>query len=1724
MFNFFSEKKNNGGINEEELNNFRHRLDEYFAEEDADSALSIDIDEEIENIDDIEFEEKYNERLKEIDIEMQNSGFNFNTYQEEDLHNDIQIIESYIEYNTKEQADYFMFNLRFKEDYEEEWTEAWKCVKLLKLEGLPRNFRETKGLLTTWDDVLVGFHDQDMNFLTLIANILKPERIGLVFCYGVQSVAETPDRAKKMADIAYQALCNALMGNFTQIEFRLLYRKEADWIERQLREMKHLLMLRGIPKPRNSAGAGVTSAMGGSVSDPTSEEQNEEFLRGMSTSEYLLLLLTSPVGFSDLQKWLKITSDELSKYKSESQGQKSLSAGLSIPMMFAGNLGAAFGRSFGESNSFGHASGVTLGDSFSLSSSEGISEGISTSHSESLSQSLSLSHGETQSISFSEGQGLNYSEGLSQTEGFSKSLGISESSGVSLGQGASFGESISEGYSASTSFSTTLSESQGISHSMGASSGITESQGISHSVSTGESFGESVSFGQSVGQSQGTSMSGSISTGTSESFGTSASQSVGQSFGTSTSESFGTSESVSQSVGTSSSTGTSASFGTSNSVGNSHVIGESQTQTSSQTHGTSQSVGSSESFGTSSSIGSSWGSSTSQSTGTSSSNGGSLSFSNSVSDGTSSSTGTSMSQSYGESTSISSGFSHSNSNSQSVSNSESLSYSQGKSHSLSHSISSSATYSESFNESYSKGVNYGQNEGVSLNMSSNRGESISVGYNRGGSLSGGVTFGIGNVNVSFTEGVNSSQSVNTGTSMSVGSSYGLSKGVSYSEGHSHGVSTSGGLSESVGATNGSSESIGSSFSHGTSTSFSESVGESIGLSQGTSTSTGLSQSTSNGTSHSTSTGMSEGTSWSTGTSSSISSSESLGGSSSQGTSHSTGTSSSIGTSSSFGSSSANATSENFGTTTSSGTSQSFGTSTSQGISQSTGVSQGVSTSHGTGTSESTSMSSSTGISTSKGTSQSQSISQGVTQGTSTSQSLSSGLSHSTSTSESVGQSLSYGKSNTLSETYGTSTSQSAGISEGISQGVSNSHGFSYGKSTSQGISQSQGTSLGTGISSSQGLSASKGSSLSVGRSLGDSTSLSQSQGIGTSVGDSVGISKGTSKSEGISAGTSKGTSTTETSSLGLSQGISQTSSTGSSASMGLGPSISYSKSSQWIDEHKINLATILDEQRNRLMSALQQGAFYVDVFILTADEKSKKAASVLSTSAWYGEVFPCPVQVVEPDPIWAEHLMIHAAAFSACSAAEDAIELMEGYKFSTVLLPQELSAYCHPPRFEGGDLNTIYETIPYFHLPGQMEGEAFMGWCISTETGNVTETEYRFNKKNMMHTLISGSSGSGKTTTSLRFISELINKMKFGATILDWKDDWRSLAFVVPEEKFTFFSLGTTEVNRLHFNPLAIPDKVDVDLWVDSVVESFVIGFGLGQRGYEILWRNLAALYSMRGVWKDTTKSRSLTLMDLFNQIQKEIDDKGAQKKAGFGDVEAYNRVLSRMGYFTNTDSKLYTMFGNPDSVEGQPVVRMEELCKPGEITVLEAQGLKGPQKSFILGLISAGIFQVARSQKIFINQPHMIVFEEAHEVVKGTDTAGGDSGTGVTEESVYEVMWNEGRSAGLYLVALAQMPTHLPTSVLANTRIYITHQLGNDEDIDFIARRMVRDPRIEDKNFPRFLEKVPLGYAIIQTRNIRHHRDAEPVLIKVEMIEAPRPTDEQLTTMMHKKQGFIYI
>lgn len=1651
MFNLFGNKKTNQEDNNIEV--LRQRFVEWADEQDdsqtiprreEDISLNDLTDEELESLN-----MNYEDSLRDIDMDFSSDGFNFNTYQDEDLHDDLQILDYYIDYDKNNQAKYLMFNIKVREEGEEDWTEMWKAVKLLRLTALPRRFREMEMLLSSWDDVLIGLHDEDVNFITLIANILKPERIGMVFCYGVQAVAENKEDAQHKADVAYAALAQSIMGNFSQIEYRLLSRQEADWIDKQMREMKHLLMLRGIPRPRRSAGSSATLSMGGTQANPQSEEQNEEFLRGMSETEYLLMLLTSPVGFSDLQRWLEITSRELGKVKSEMSGTKGISAGLALPIAFMGNLGSAMGTTLGETNTFGHAVGISNADSIGTSLSEGTSETVSASHAEGVSQSQSVSQGQSHSVGFSESQGLSYSEGASYTEGLSRTEGVSASEGISSTVGNSYTQSLGESISASKSIGFSETDSVGISQGIGVSTGVSQSQGLSQSVGTSESWGESASassgFSSGTSQNWGAGFSSGISdsVGTSSSVGTSISNGVSQ--GTSYSESTGTSSTV----GTSFSEGFSNSIGTSQSIGSSHVIGHSATQTSSVSHGTSDSIGTSQSWGTSSSQSASWSEGISFSEGTSKSTGGSISEGASFSEATSSSWGQSFSEGYSQSFGQSEG------------------YSSNWGGSVSYGFSESVSEGASMGTSSNSGISYGTNTGVS------DGFSVSV-----------RPIGIG-IGSTYTQ--------------SSGESYGLSNSVGQSIGYSS--SASNGLSAGYGASIGQGHSVG----------ISESVGHTIGQSF----SSGGGSSVSHGSS------ISQGVSWSDGTSVSNGFSSSQGGGFSTGVSESQGLSQSSGVSQSWGTSTANAISENFGTTTSSGTSMSAGTSTSYGTSVSNGVSQSYGSGVSYGTSQSEGYSASQGVSASQGTSESTSISESVGVSNSNSFSVSNGLSHSNGLSQSLGSSVSYGTSDSLSESYGTSVGKSTGVSEGYSTGNGISLGESFGVSVSDGVSQSVGVTSSLGTSVSEGESVSKGTSTSVGKSISDGVSVGRSEGLSKSVTDSIGISEGVSRSEGTTASQSHGRTESETTALALASGLSKTQSLGSSSSMALGPSVSYSKSAQWFDENKANIAVILDEQRNRLMSAIKQGAFYVDIYILTPDESAKKAASVLATSSWYGDVFPSPVQIVEPDPIWAEHLMSHASVFSACTASEDAVELMEGYKFSTVLLPEEISAYCHPPRFEGGDMATIFEAIPYFRLPGKMEGEAFLGHCISTETGLVTGIEYMLNRKNLMHSLIVGSSGSGKTVTSLRFISELVNKMGLGATILDWKDDWRSLMYVVPEEKFHFYSLGTTPVNRLQFNPLAIPDGVDVDLWIDSVVEAFVLGFGLGQRGYEIMWRNLGRLYSKHGAWKDVTRSHNLTLLDLYNEIDGEIKDKGAKKQAGFGDVEAYNRVLSRMGYFTNEDSRLYTMFGNPENA-----VPVADLCIPGHVVVLEAQGLKGPQKSFLLGLISAGVFQVARvldnnGKKRYSEFEHMIVFEEAHQVVKGTDTAGGDSGTGVTEESTYEVMWNEARSAGLYMVALAQMPTHLPTSVLANTRIYITHQLGSDEDVDFIARRLLRDPKLDHKDFSRFLEKVPLGYAVIQTRRVNKHYDAEPVLTKIEMIEAPRPSDDQIRMHMISQQGF---
>ena len=416
--------------------------------------------------------------------------------------------------------------------------------------------------------------------------------------------------------------------------------------------------------------------------------------------------------------------------------------------------------------------------------------------------------------------------------------------------------------------------------------------------------------------------------------------------------------------------------------------------------------------------------------------------------------------------------------------------------------------------------------------------------------------------------------------------------------------------------------------------------------------------------------------------------------------------------------------------------------------------------------------------------------------------------------ESGSTSMAISKGSSLADSY--SRSSSRGVSEGFSQGTS--IGLSRGSSFSTARGMSSSTTTGTSYSEA----VSRGTT----RSESYSESVSRSETYGQTV--SRGVSESTSTSRSRTESEAHAYSRNEGSSknIAVTQGL--TRNRGFSASMAVGPSIGFSKSVQWTRKDIETITQLMEHMRMRLMEMVRAGGWFVDVYFLTGNIEAKEQVATLSRAAFWAEgAMPSPVQVIEPNEEWTEHLLTHAFCFSPCTSRDPTPGIMEPYQFSTILLPSELAAYTHIPRGEFGGLMTVAERIPLFAVP-ETKGKLYMGRVISPETGEVTRIPYSFDEKSLMHTLIAGASGSGKTVSAIRYVHSILENLNIGAVCLDWKSDWRALARYLPPERFRFYGLDAGSIRPIEMNLLEPPEYILPTTWRDKVIESMCIAFGLG--------------------------------------------------------------------------------------------------------------------------------------------------------------------------------------------------------------------------------------------------------------------------------------------------------
>lgn len=1609
---------------------------------------------------------------------------------------DFRIIDSWIEYADKKkegsindrQLDYMCYEIEVLNPATGEKEHLFKAIKFCRVRRLPKSAKESKSFMDMHTQILTSVWENGINFVTVIANIMEPVALGLLFLYGVQGIGRTIDDAKAIANEDFAGFIGALHGTFRVMEVSVLTSEESEWLREKMYGMQYLTVVRGIPKAHNQGVDISKTGMDGGVANPDGQGTLEELIIGMTDYEYVVEILSTPVYNDTLKAWALRTEQDMTDWYEQLQGTKGFSFNLSVPMMYMANQSTSSGwsqaytdaesvtYSEGDSytTSFGENVGTALSETFGTSNthSEGISssESISFSNSNTVGETIGTTFGQTIGETIGETDGT--TTGISHGETTGHSIGFGTSHSVGTTQGESFGtsHSVSETFGESTSHTETESSSW--------SKSVSNTEGNSISMSEGTS--QNASFGTSSGTSLGSSTSESTSISDSVSTSESASESIGNSSSTSISNSESSGMSTSASQGSSS--GISHGTSTSESVGNSYTTNSSTSVTDSVTHSSSHST--SESTSTSDSWTHSDGTSNSHSDGTSSSH--SDGTSNSHSDGTSNTTSTGTSNSYTQGTSDSSGTSHGDTSSQGTST--------GNSHTTSNSTGN--THTDSTNSSTSDGTNHTDTNGES-----------------GSITAGGSAFG-----------VSASASVTTSGSESNGSSHTDTTGTGTSDSTSSTQTTSNGTTNTT--TNSSGTTDTTSNSHSDNESWTN--GTSNSQSNGTTSSdtSGTSSSDTSGTSSSDSSGTSSSDSYGGSTSTSSGSTDTTGTS----VGHSVGQTNGFSSGTSYSSGTGTSTTESIGASLSQGQTLSETTGTSYGKTE--GTSESVSTSVGTGTSHGTS------VSTGKGTSQGSSQSTSQSFGMGTSSSIGWGLTESTGITESVGGGYSvsngWGTSHSIGETNGTSHTLST--SQSVTDGTSQSYSDSFSNSVTNSQSQSHSDSRSHSVSNSESQSFSNSNSVTQGTSRGRSD--------GTTVSDSVGESRstGTTKSEGTSKSVSNGTSksTSSGTSRGESIGSSGAYASGTASSMGLGPSIGYSKSYQWVDQQVKDIIELLEFQNQRIKKALRgEGAMYTYVYIACPNADALATARAVAKSSWQNEfALTQPLQVLDLNEQEQNHLLYHFTAFSSDVTREN-VAGAEEYKYATVLLPGELTALTHPPRVSEGGIYANIDDVPKFSVPSMMKGEIYLGTILSAErysfhNGYATPYDYRLDEGALMHGIFAGASRSGKTVTAIRFAAELA-KAKRKSTgkrlrlvCMDPKSDWRTLARYVEPERFKFYSLGNINFHPIKLNPWKIPKGVWPQLWIDGLIDIYCRAYGLLERGKQMMGETIYALYEEAGVfkacdqpdWKETTPelSKKVTFAKIYERmsdIKLKLEDPNNSKgRAGNDTRDAYARLLDRLQAFSREFSIERRLFSDEEGMG------IDDLIGADDVTVLESSGLESTFSNFIFGVITSGFYQYAKAHEkgyLAEDQYETVLFiEEANKVLIGSDTASNaGQSVGLNGQSQFEEILDQSAGFGLFVFAVTQLVANMPSSIIANAGMIFAGRQNRTEDTTVIVRKIGKEERIEDRDVVKWMPMAPIGWFICQSSRGYDFKDAAPVLVKIARLNTSTPSNDELDEIL---------
>ncbi len=550
---------------------------------------------------------------------------------------------------------------------------------------------------------------------------------------------------------------------------------------------------------------------------------------------------------------------------------------------------------------------------------------------------------------------------------------------------------------------------------------------------------------------------------------------------------------------------------------------------------------------------------------------------------------------------------------------------------------------------------------------------------------------------------------------------------------------------------------------------------------------------------------------------------------------------------------------------------------------------------------------------------------------------------------------------------------------------------------------------------------------------------------------------------------------------------------------------SRSLSSEYLDKFAQYAEEITEKHIMRLNEGRNLGYWNVGVYILGDTKKEVTTVGGMLRSIYSGKESYL-------EPIRLHVLKDNSGALEIVKFGHDLIPIVseevngnnyldkewhifgKAYQYlSTPMNTKELSLATSLPRRDVPGLRFVKTAVRFANNPAVIKGDSIsLGKVV--DMGVEQNNEYLIDPNALVrHALVTGSTGSGKSTTCKRIIQEVLSRNVPVMVIEPAKDDYVRWAInmnkTLPKDKqFQIYMPGVTEIDgvkmeELHLNPFepAAIKGAKIDMLTRSENLTDLLNLSLPMSDVlpviidETVFEYLKAYYKDEFLKGEMEQKDEYPTLDGLKVMAKVIlEHRNYEKKVQdniSASVETRFTYLSRgtRGNILNVSKST-----DYDKLFNQPTI----------INLSRIAGAK--DKALIMSLLMISLSEYRQSY--YINDKdyrekaqrnmllHLALVEEAHNLLLKPLNLSVDSGN--PQQAVADLfsnMMSEIRGYGQGIIIADQIPTRLIPDAVKNTNYKIVHRLTAKDDCEIMASSLaLREDQIS------IIPSLDIGNAII--------------------------------------------